>query len=222
MAEFGSELERDLAAGDDPAQEEAPVPVPPSSDPVAPDTAASQTELVSPTPAAPARVESEQELQPDYYVTLQPLTLELVARQMERIDITFSASGDALLAHWESFTLRATIGGTNTLCLRALLRKGLPTDSLGALAARCNWWNSRKMFLKASVAVVKAELPRAGAGAESDFTPAASLQLDCDLPFRAGVAPVQLQALLRDVIDNVSYFEEAAALDDLMLNGTWR
>lgn len=158
------------------------------------------------------------ELPDDYYVTLQPLTLEMIATQCDRIGWKYQAEPDRISAHWENgFLLTIHVLSGDILHVRATLLKLYPIAGLGVLTARCNWWNLNRLFLKASAASVVGL-------SESDGSQAyalARVYLDADLPLKTGVAPVQLQELLRAIVTNVSTFISQASLDTLLDQSSW-
>jgi hypothetical protein len=169
----------------------------------------------------PAGVEVGAEIEPvqdDFYVTLRPLTLELVARQLERLSIEFSSDDGVLSATWLSgYVLTARVAGDN-LHLRVRLAGTFSARMVSAVAARCNWWNSTRGFLKACATV---GLAGTSDGGEDERTPVTIVSLDLDLPCRVGIAPVQLQALVTDVLRNADRFTAEARLHDLELGGAW-
>lgn len=167
-----------------------------------------------------AEVAGEGEPVPDdFYVTLRPLTTELVARQLERLSIEFSSDDDELRATWTGrYTLTATVGADDVLHLRVHLAGVFSGWMVSALEARCNWWNGTRSFLKASTGF---GLARTSDDADDDPQPVALVSLDLDLPCRVGIAPVQLQALLTDVLRNADRFTAEARLDDLGLDDAW-
>jgi hypothetical protein len=158
----------------------------------------------------------------DFYVTLRPLTLELVARQLERMSIDFTSLDGVVRATWTGrYTLTAMVGVGDVLHLRVRLADAFPTRMASALEARCNWWNSVRGFLKASASVGLVRSSDDDEDEEDAPSLAAIVALDVDLPYRVGIAPVQLQALVTDVLRNVDRFEAEARLGDLELGGTW-
>ena len=166
----------------------------------------------------PANEASEAELPNDYYVTLQPLTLDLIATQLERVGIKFTLYPDYIGAGWESFTLTIRVNN-GWLYARAIFRDSRPASSVAAIIGRCNWWNAKRTFMKASAEVTT------GQATKSDDSPLtiaiARVQLDMDLPLKAGVAPVQLQSLFREISGNVAEFEQGAQLNTLIPQSAW-
>jgi hypothetical protein len=165
--------------------------------------------------------EATAELPADYYVTLQPLTLDLVAVQLERIGIKCDLEPDRIEAHWQSFVIVVRIMSEDVLTARAVLRQLFPAESATALAGRCNWWNQSHTFLKASTTTVVGHTQPSAHDGESRPAPYVQLCLDLDLPLPVGAAPVQLQALFRKVVQNVGSFEQQARLDNVILQAAW-
>jgi hypothetical protein len=167
----------------------------------------------------PADDASEAELPSDYYVSLQPLTLDLIATQLERVGIKFTRYSDYIGAGWESFTLIIRVLNNDVLSARATFRDPRPASSVAAIIARCNWWNAKRTFLKASAEVITGQ---AKGDDDSPLTIAiARVLLDMDLPLAAGVAPVQLQSLFRDIHGNIAQFQQDAQLDKLIPPSAW-
>jgi len=168
----------------------------------------------------PANDASEAQLPSDYYVALQPLTLDLIATQLERVGIKFTRYPDYIEAGWESFTLTIRVLGDDLLSARATFRDYRPASSAVAVIGRCNWWNARRTFLKASADVTTGQAREGDDG--SPLTIAiARVHLDMDLPLKAGVAPVQLQSLFREIPSNVAGFQQAAQIDTLIPQSAW-
>lgn len=171
------------------------------------------------TPAQP-NADLSAEVPDDYYVTLQPLTLNLIAAQLEHLNITFSQQADRIDAGWSSFVLNLRVI-ENQLNARATLRQAYPVTGIAALTGRCNWWNASRVFLKASAGTIISQAEPAEPGGERQLQQVARVYLDIDLPLAAGVAPVQLQALLQAMVRNIRSFEEQAQIDQLILSISW-
>lgn len=147
---------------------------------------------------------------------LQPLSLELIAVQLDRLDITYERTPQALLAGYQTFTLSARALGDDAsiLFLRAQLRNFFPAASIPALSARCNWWNRERLMLSASVAT---GIASSTAADEADITrnPVALINLDFVCPLVTGVAPIQLSTLVRQFVSRASSFEQETAIDTI-------
>jgi hypothetical protein len=171
---------------------------------------------VGPRPAAPLPTA----LPDDFYVTLQPLTLELVARQLERISIKFTRNDNALVAVWpDRYTMTTRVLPGDILSIRVVLATSYHSEAITALHARCNWWNESRAFLKASVQAIPFRAVEDGDGRHRSM---AGVNLDMAVPYTVGIAPVQLQALVEDLLRNVQTFETEARLDALNLEPDWR
>jgi hypothetical protein len=179
----------------------------------------------APDVAAPAEDNSAVEIPDDFYVALAPLTLDLVAQHLERIGINFTRLPTSIRAAWPTFVLTISIGTEHMLSARATLRQSYPAMSHTAVVARCNWWNSRLIFLKASaIVLIGQEKATDDTADESEpaLLPFTQVNLDLDLPLPVGVAPVQLQSLFRSIVQNVSSFELRADLGTLASQSTWQ
>lgn len=184
------------------------------------DSAGDADDSVAGEGTTPANDASEAELPSDYYVALQPLTLDLIAAQLERVGITFSRYPGYIWASWGTFTLVIRVLNDNVLSAHATFRDTRPASSIAAIIGRCNWWNSRRVFLKASAEVTTGPAQEGDDG--STLTIAmARVQLDMELPLKAGVAPVQLQALFQEIPRNIAEFQQAAQLDTLIPQSAW-
>ncbi|WP_433363212.1 YbjN domain-containing protein [Actinoplanes sp. CA-142083] len=150
----------------------------------------------------------------DFYVTLQPLTLELLAHQLTRLSLDYEEHGRRLYARFAEFTLQISVLNENDLSVRAILKQQFPASAMATLTGRCNWWNASQLFVKASATTIMAQ-----ADAGSAPAPAVRVQLDLDLPCPVGVAPVQLQALLQAVLNNVNAFKSRSRVADLAAFG---
>ncbi|NUT35188.1 MAG: hypothetical protein HOV79_19200 [Hamadaea sp.] len=169
--------------------------------------------------AEPAHVGSiVPRLADDYYVTLHPLTLEFVATQMERLDLKFDRRTDVIIARWADFHLEIRVFD-EILSVRGVLASGYPSASVALLTGRANWWNATKAFLKASVTT---QVVTRDQGTDEERPIAvARVNLDLDVPLSAGIAPVQVQALLRDVVDNINAFVRQSAVETLTSQVLW-
>ncbi|HEX6446138.1 MAG TPA: hypothetical protein VF053_13675 [Streptosporangiales bacterium] len=152
----------------------------------------------------------------DYYVRLRPLTLDLVATQLDRIGVKYQRSPERLQAVWSTFWLSVHIAPTDVLCTRSTFLRPYPAASGGVLTGWCNWWNSTQTFLKASTVSQVGQVDPGGADGERRPVPQIAVVLDFEVPLSVGVAPVQLQSLLRMVVGNVSAFERWARLDQAL------
>ena len=161
------------------------------------------------------------QLSDDYYVTLQPLTLDLIAVQMERIGMDFTRHPDRIEASWAKFLLSVRLLSEGMLSVRATSRQPYPAASTTALAGRCNWWNASQTFMKASAVAGLGWSAPSGEGDERRPVPLAQLYLDLDIPLTVGVAPVQLQSLFMHIFQNVEQFETRARLEELILRTSW-
>lgn len=159
------------------------------------------------------------ELADDFYVTLQPLTLELVATQLDRIGIRYDRQPDKIVAGWESYVIETRISPDHVLAVRATIRQGFPAATAILLAGRCNWWNATRLFLKASVATIVVHPDEPGDDAAP--VPVVRVRLDFELPLQAGVAPVQLQALFRGIVGNMADVLKQFKLDELTSRELW-
>jgi hypothetical protein len=165
--------------------------------------------------------DSSPELPDDFYVTLQPLTLALVATQLDRIGVRYERHAEAIVADLERASLLIKVLSGEMLTLQATLRKGYPAVCVTALVGRCNWWNTQQASLKASTLTAVAR-PPADQPASASPVAAVGVRLDLDMPFPAGIAPVQLQALLRFAVSGVDHFWSRARLDTLASPELWR
>ena len=154
------------------------------------------------------------ELDDDFYVALQPLTLELIAHQLTRMNLEYSEQGRRLFARFADFTLQISVLNENDLSVRAMLKQQFPAPAMATVVGRCNWWNASELFVKASATTIMVTPESGGSPA-----PAVRVQLDLDLPCPMGVAPVQLQALLQGVLDNVTAFKSRSRIADLSAFG---
>jgi hypothetical protein len=150
----------------------------------------------------------------DFFVALQPLTLELIAHQLTRMQLDFDEQSRRLFARFSDFTLQMTVLNEHDLSVRSMLRQQFPAPAMATVAGRCNWWNASQLFLKASASTIMVTPDSGGSPA-----PAVRVQLDLDLPCPMGIAPVQLQALLQAVLDNVTAFKSQSRLADLSVFG---
>ena len=166
-------------------------------------------------------VTSNSELPPDFYVSLRPLTLGLLAQQFERLDLRFREESDCLLAEWADFQMQARVLAPSTLAVRCRLTARYPALSIGSVVARCNWWNAFRSFLKASAGVVPATISQGGHLDADSLVAVVIVHLDLDLPLPVGIAPVQLQSIINHVIANVSNFQTDAALDHIVSSAAW-
>ena len=156
-----------------------------------------------------------------YYVTLQPLTLELCAQQFDRLNLRYSQEAGALSVRWETVQLILRIQPNGVLYSRFSLINAFSNASYSAVAARCSWWNLNRMLVKASAYSFIAQIE-----AQDDEQPtkqaiAVGVYLDHEVPFDAGVAPVQLQALFRALVKSVSEFLNDAKLDKIVGAAAW-
>lgn len=197
-------------------------------EPAAVETTGPSGELALPGESAPdLPAESVPDLPDGYYVALQPLTLDLVAVQLQRIGYKFTRSPERIEASWSTFVLRIRIMRDDILSVSAIIRKPYPVDSLTELVGRCNWWNTSRFFLKAGVnAVIGQTKPADDEDLDPELLEAepimlAQVSLDLDFPLPVGVAPVQLQSLFRNIVENVGQFESQAGLDDVIPKPTW-
>jgi hypothetical protein len=108
----------------------------------------------------------------------------------------------------------------DVLSARAMFKGSRPASSFAAITGRCNWWNSTHAFLKASADITTADA-RADDAGDSKTIAIARVQLDMEVPLNAGIAPVQLQLLLREIPTNVALFQQAAQLDTLLPPSAW-
>jgi hypothetical protein len=135
------------------------------------------------------------------------------------MSIKFTADKDSLVAVWNnSFAVTARVLSEDVLSMRVTLSARYPSGMVTALEARCNWWNVSQTSLKASARV---GLQRTSPEAEAPPSPMAVVYLDMDLPCRVGIAPVQLQALVSDLLQNVERFRTQARLEELRLSSSW-
>jgi len=187
------------------------------------ETTALTGELVLPGESAPDLVdESSAPVLPDeYYVALQPLTLDLVAVQLQRIGYKFVRSPERIDASWSTFSLRVRVLSGDILSVSATIRRPYPVDGTTELVGRCNWWNTSRIFLKAGVNTVLGQANPTDEDPDPPPMALAQVSLDLDLPLPVGVAPVQLQSLFRNIVQNVGQFEDQARLDDVIPKPTW-
>src|SRR5262249_20483532 len=122
--------------------------------------------------------DSVAELPADYYVTLQPLTLDLVATQLERIGINFTREPDRIAADWPTSDLVVRILPDDVLSVRATLRQEYPASGITALTGGCNSWNNSRLFLKASTTVGMSQTEPDDEDGEREPWPVARLCLD--------------------------------------------
>jgi len=166
--------------------------------------------------AAPGDLAEVAQRPDDFYVTLQELSLGLVARQLELLSIEFTSTDGLLtVTRPERYTLTASEGVGDVLHLRVRLASAFSARMVAALEARCNWWNDARGFLSASTRVALVPI------SADEQEARALVHLDLDLPCRVGIAPVQLQALVTDVLRNVDRFMAEARLEQLGLDGAW-
>ncbi|MFI5889931.1 hypothetical protein ACIA5D_07390 [Actinoplanes sp. NPDC051513] len=150
----------------------------------------------------------------DFYVALQPLTLELIAHQLTRMNLEFNEQGRRLFARFADFTLQISVLNDDILSIRAMVKQQFPAHAMATLAGRCNWWNASELFLKASASTIMVASESGGSP-----SPAVRVQLDLDLPCSMGIAPVQLQGLLKAALGNVNAFRSRSRIADLSAFG---
>jgi hypothetical protein len=180
----------------------------------------------APESGTPEKADDDTAVPDDFFVTLQPLTLELVAHQLRRMDIRFTDENGTLSASWKDFVMTTRVLPDDLLSVRVLLSTGYPSEMITAVVARCNWWNQTRTFLKASarVGLFRVPQPEGMPSPETDVQrqQATIVNLDMDLPCPVGIAPVQIQALVRALLSNVKGFQADARLDVLRLDSGWR
>lgn len=166
-------------------------------------------------------------LRDDFFVTLQPVSLDFIAAQLDRLNVKYTRRPTVIAAGWEKFDVSYVIQSDDWLNVRATLRRTFPATAAAALAARCNWWNAGWAFLRAASTLTTGTLrTNSGDGEENGedpgrVIPIAKVHLDLIVPLSAGIAPAQFQALHGDLIQNVLSFEKQARLGELIPESAW-
>lgn len=152
---------------------------------------------------APHNLAADEPLPDDYYVTLHSISLDLIETQLRRLGWHYTRRRDQILASWETFITSITVN-VDMLLVRVRIRQAFELDDLTSKVGRCNTWNARRTFMKASCFIqVASEQSTASSNAKSLGS---VVHLDFDLPCEMGIAPVQLQALLRAIIADAHSF----------------
>jgi hypothetical protein len=165
-------------------------------------------------------------LRDDYFVALQPLSLDFIATQLDRLNIRYTLGERAITSGWTTFDVSFSLFH-DWLNVRATFRQAFPATAAAALAGRCNWWNSKYAFLSASSTLTTGTLRIQKADGEDDdespakSVPIAKIHLDLGLPLTAGIAPAQFQALHGELIQNILLFERKAQLNELIAESAW-
>lgn len=128
---------------------------------------------------------------------LVPLTTSLVKRQLDRVGFKYSEpEADVLHARWKEFGITIRPRESQILMIGVTVSQTFPVAMHFALGGLCVEWNRTQYFLKA--------YPRITRTGTDDVR--VQISLDVETILSAGIAPVQLQAHLRDVVDNAYRF----------------